>query len=64
MKKQNQLKKLETKCPECDEVVAVKPDYQIGFIVNCKTCGAELMIVKLLPIKLQIAPQEKEDWGE
>ncbi|MEZ4570773.1 MAG: lysine biosynthesis protein LysW [Thermomicrobiales bacterium] len=35
-----------------------------GEIVQCEDCGAELEVVSLDPVKLELAPEEEEDWGE
>jgi alpha-aminoadipate carrier protein LysW len=37
---------------------------ELGELVVCDTCGAELEVVSLSPLKLQAAPEEAEDWGE
>lgn len=33
-------------------------------LVRCPDCAAELEVVKLDPITLELAPTEQEDWGE
>jgi alpha-aminoadipate carrier protein LysW len=33
-------------------------------IAQCPGCGAELEVVSLEPLTLQLAPEEEEDWGE
>ncbi len=35
-----------------------------GEIVQCEDCGAELEVVSLNPVTLELAPEEEEDWGE
>lgn len=35
-----------------------------GEIVQCEDCGAELEVVGLNPLVLELAPEEEEDWGE
>ena len=50
-------------CPECDaEITLAKPIR--GEIVVCGDCGTELEVTVESPLKLELAPQEEEDWGE
>ncbi len=35
-----------------------------GEIVPCAACGADLEVVSLDPLTLDLAPEEQEDWGE
>jgi alpha-aminoadipate carrier protein LysW len=51
-------------CPECEGVVAIAGDAQLGEIVVCPDCGIELELTKLDPVELTLAPKEAEDWGE
>ncbi len=41
-------------CPECDEEVYVDAESEQGDIVSCDECGADLEIVGLDPIELDI----------
>jgi len=50
-------------CPECGSPVSLQnPD--LGELVVCDSCGAELEVTNLEPATLSLAPQEAEDWGE
>lgn len=50
-------------CAECGAPVALeKPE--LGELVVCGACGAELEVVGLNPLQLEPAPEEAEDWGE
>jgi alpha-aminoadipate carrier protein LysW len=51
-------------CPECDGEVFLNEDVIIGEIVTCPDCGADLEVVSLDPPRLELAPEEEEDWGE
>ncbi|MEN4040756.1 MAG: lysine biosynthesis protein LysW [Anaerolineaceae bacterium] len=51
------------KCPECDAVVNLE-GMGLNEIVVCPDCGADLELVSLDPIELDLAPLEAEDWGE
>lgn len=50
-------------CPECGGSIELQ-DVEIGEVISCGECGAELEVRSLQPIKLELAPQEEEDWGE
>ncbi len=36
----------------------------LGEVVECAECGAELEIVALEPLTVELAPEVEEDWGE
>lgn len=50
-------------CPECLATLDVQPTLA-GEILDCDGCGAELEVVRLQPIRLEVAPEIEEDWGE
>ena len=39
-------------------------DAMVGEIVPCAYCGADLEVVSLSPLTLELAPEVQEDWGE
>ncbi|XSG75679.1 lysine biosynthesis protein LysW [Herpetosiphon llansteffanensis] len=51
-------------CPECEGTIVLAADILDGEIVPCPDCGAELEVVSLNPIVLELAPEVEEDWGE
>jgi len=51
-------------CPECDAPLTLNDDLIEGEIVPCPECGAELEVVSLEPLQLELAPELEEDWGE
>jgi alpha-aminoadipate carrier protein LysW len=52
-------------CPECEAPVDLADDVMGGEIVECPECGLELEVVEEgEAYRLQLAPQEEEDWGE
>lgn len=51
-------------CPVCDDDVSVPADVEVGEIIDCATCGAELEVIGTGPVDLQEAPELEEDWGE
>ncbi len=50
-------------CPECEGQLSLV-DVEIGEIVQCPDCGAELEVTGVDPVTLALAPEEEEDWGE
>ncbi len=51
-------------CSECGAGVDLPQDVEIGEIIVCPDCGAELEIRGLDPLVLELAPEVEEDWGE
>ena len=51
-------------CPECEGAIDLADDVEMGEIVVCSDCGAELEVVGVDPIALELAPEVEEDWGE
>lgn len=51
-------------CIECGGELDLAPDLELGEIVVCPDCGSELEVLALDPIKLDLAPEVEEDWGE
>jgi len=41
-------------CPECDEEVYVDADSEQGSVISCDECGADLEVVGLDPIELDL----------
>lgn len=52
-----------TICPECDEEVYVDPDSEQGDVISCDECGADLEIVGLDPVELDIY-EESADYHD
>ena len=50
-------------CPECFAEVALE-DVMEHEIVQCPDCGADLEVLNIDPLALDLAPEEEEDWGE
>lgn len=50
-------------CPECEAELTFDT-IEKGEIVQCTDCGAELEAVAVDPLRLELAPEEEEDWGE
>lgn len=43
-----------TACPECEEKVFVDAESEQGDVVTCEECGAELEVVGLDPLELDL----------
>ena len=58
-----------TKCPKCAEVIEIDSYAEVGELIFCPSCEAELTIVKLHPPRLKKVPaselgEEEEEEGE
>lgn len=51
-------------CPECGANVSIPADAMQNELLPCPDCGAELEIISLNPVALELAPETEEDWGE
>jgi len=51
-------------CVECLAKLTLREGLIVGEIVQCPECGVELEVVEVEPVKLQVAPEVEEDWGE
>lgn len=54
----------EVECPECGAIVELEDDVISGEIVECPDCAVELEVTGLEPLRVEVAPEEDEDWGE
>lgn len=51
-------------CIECGASLTLPNNVMQGEILPCPDCGAELEIISLNPLTVDLAPMEMEDWGE
>ena len=51
-------------CPECAADIETSDDLEVGEILACEECGAELEVLSTDPVKIDLAPEVEEDWGE
>ncbi len=51
-------------CTECGATLAMNEDTEVGELITCGDCGADLEVTGMTPPMVQLAPQEEEDWGE
>jgi alpha-aminoadipate/glutamate carrier protein LysW len=58
------MKMSDVHCVECDAALDVPADVMQGEILTCGDCGAELEVIEVEPVTIDLAPREMEDWGE
>ncbi len=46
-------------CKDCDEPIEVKDEIQVGEVIECKNCGAEMEVVNLEPLEVSLIEEEK-----
>jgi alpha-aminoadipate carrier protein LysW len=51
-------------CPGCDGPVTFTRRPIAGEVCRCGTCSAEVEVVVVSPLTLELAPEVREDWGE
>ncbi len=51
-------------CPECAAAVPFARRPLRGEIIRCPECSVELEVTSAAPIRVEVAPQVQEDWGE
>lgn len=51
-------------CPECDASVRFDRAPLNGQVCRCADCAAELEVTCANPVRLELAPEVEEDWGE
>lgn len=51
-------------CPECEAAVTLTRQPLAGEVCRCPECSAELEVVSVTPLRLELAPEVQEDWGE
>ena len=51
-------------CIECGDELSLYDDIEVGEILDCSTCGAELEVLGVDPVEVDTAPELQQDWGE
>lgn len=53
-------------CLVCDTEFAIDPGWERGEIVECGACGQEHELVEKTDavLRVELAPEVEEDWGE
>jgi len=47
------------KCPDCQTPVSVLERIEVGEIIECQNCGAEMEIINLKPLEVELIEEEK-----
>lgn len=55
---------LDITCPECAARWSASRSLLRGEVVRCPECRAELEVLETSPIRVELAPEVEEDWGE
>ena len=53
-----------TECLICGAEFDAGSDVVLHELIECPECCTEFEVVGVNPLRLEIAPQEEEDWGE
>ena len=55
---------IQAACPECEVPVVFGRMPLNGEIAECPGCSSELEVTSRVPLRLELAPEVEEDWGE
>jgi alpha-aminoadipate carrier protein LysW len=55
---------IQTSCPECEGEITPQRNPLNGEILQCEQCGVELEVTCTSPLRVELAPEVEEDWGE
>jgi len=47
------------KCPECEEMITLNPEPELGDIAVCDSCGLEVEVVNTEPLEVEPVVEEK-----
>jgi len=54
----------QTECNICGADMDLGQNVIENELIECSDCGAEFEVTGVNPVRLEMAPQEEEDWGE
>jgi len=46
-------------CQDCNDPIELKREIEVGEIIECPTCGAEMEVVSLEPVVVSLIEEEK-----
>ena len=55
---------IQSACPVCDASINFDRPPLNGQVARCPDCGSELEVTCTNPVRLELAPEVEEDWGE
>lgn len=47
------------KCSDCQQLMEISQTTEVGEIVECQNCGAEMEVISLKPLKVELIEEEK-----
>ena len=52
-------------CPACElEIELDDLDVDQGEMIGCPECGADLLVLRIAPIELELVAGDEAEWGE
>lgn len=48
-----------TNCLDCQATVSVFAGIEVGEIIECQNCGAEMEVINLKPLEVELIEEEK-----
>lgn len=46
-------------CKDCEEAIILDKELEVGEIIECQNCGAEMEIINLEPLEVSLIEEEK-----
>lgn len=46
-------------CKDCGEPIEVEDEIEVGEIIECQNCGAEMEVINLKPLEVSLIEEEK-----
>jgi len=46
-------------CKDCNEPIEINKELEIGEIIECQNCGAEMEVINLEPLEISLIEEEK-----
>jgi len=46
-------------CSDCQQIIIIPDDAQVGDIIECEECGNEYEIISLNPLQVSLVVEEK-----
>jgi alpha-aminoadipate/glutamate carrier protein LysW len=46
-------------CKDCDEPIELNREIEVGEVLECENCGAEMEVISLEPLEISLIEEEK-----
>lgn len=46
-------------CKDCNEPIEIEKELEMGEIIECENCGAEMEVINLEPLEISLIEEEK-----